>query len=183
MRQSGWGTWGWFAVRTAPRREMTVAQELRELGLRAFVPVEIVKVRKGRGNERTRPKEIERPFFTGYLFTQAAMDIQTWLRIKNHDYVYGVVSGNPDGRPTPVPDAAMSHLIAAGPFRPEGPKAGETVRLSTGPFSGLITKIVKVDRNERITVLLPFMGTDRPVVYNLSDVERQSDGSAALATA
>lgn len=184
MTSNAWQTrWGWFAVRTAPRQEMAAAKDLRDLGFRAFVPVEIVKVRKGRGNTRTRPKEIERPFFNSYLFTQCTMDIQSWLKIRNQRHVCEVLSTNAEGIPTPVPDRAMEHIIAAGPFREPGPKPGEMVKLSTGPWSGFMTRIVKVDRNERITVLLPFMGTERPVAYNLSDVERQHDGSAALRSA
>jgi transcription antitermination factor NusG len=166
-----------------PRREMTVAADLREMGLKAFVPIEIVKVRAGRGPSRMKLREVERPFFPGYLFAQVAMDIQAWLAIKGNDHVAGIVSGNVDGRPTPVPDAAMAHLIAAGPFRERDAKPGDVVRISTGPLAGTLTRIMAVDKSERIKVLIQFMGADRPIDLHLSEVERMPDGYAAHRTA
>ena len=176
----GWsGKFAWYAIRSAPRREMDVAAYFRDQGMRAFVPVELVTIRAGRGPKRLKLKEIERPFFPSYLFAQVHMDVATWHTIRSHDYVSAIVSGNVDNRPTPVPDAAMAHLIAAGPFREPGPKVGEMVKLSTGLFAGLITKITSVDKSDRIKVLIKFMGTDRPIDFNLSEVERMPDGYAA----
>lgn len=180
----GWsGRVGWYCVRTAPRREMAAAADLRELGIKAFVPIEIIKVRAGRGPSRVKLREIEKPFFPSYLFAQVAMDVQAWLTIKGQRHVCEVLSSGIDGLPTPVPDAAMRHLIDHGPFREPDPKPGDVVRLSTGPLVGLITRITKVDKGDRIRVLISFMGTDRPVDLKLSDVERLPDGIAARRTA
>lgn len=176
----GWsGVFGWFCIRTAPRREMAAAEDLvKELGIKAFVPVEIVKVRAGRGPSRVKVREIEKPFFPGYLFAQLDMDVDAYYRLKDRQYVVAVVCGS-DRKPSPVPDAAMAHLINHGPFREPDPKPGDIVRLSTGPMAGLLTKIIKVDRGDRIKVLISFMGADRPIELKLSDIERMPDGYAA----
>ncbi len=185
--ECGWsGRFAWYAIRTVPRREMAAAEDLRELGVKAFVPVEIVKRRVGRGAGRITIEEIEKPFFPSYLFAQAAMDVQSWLTIRGQRHVCEVLSAGIDGRPTPVPDAAMRHLIEHGPFReppPPPPRVGDVVQLSTGPFAGMMTKITKVDRGERISVLVQFMGADRSIDLRLSDVERLQDGSAARRSA
>ena len=176
----GWsGRFAWYAIRTAPRRELDAAKDLREeLNIKAFVPIEIVKVRRGRGPNRVKLREIEQPFFPGYLFAQLDMDVDAYYRLKGRRYVVAIVCGS-DQKPSPVSDAAMAHLISHGPFREPDPKPGDVVRLSTGPLAGLITRITKVDKGDRIKVLVKFMGTDRPIELKLSDVERMPDGYAA----
>ena len=180
----GWsGRYGWYCLRTSPRQEMATAKDLREeCGVKAFVPIEIVKVRAGRGPSRVKLRETEKPFFPGYVFAQLDMDVDAYYRLKDRPNVIAVVCGM-DKRPSVVPDAAMRHLIDHGPFREPDPVAGEIVKLSTGPLAGLLTKIIKVDRGDRIKVLISFMGTDRPIDLRLSDVERLPDGMAARRTA
>lgn len=180
----GWsGRFAWYAIRTAPRRELDAAKDLcEELGVKAFVPIEIVKVRAGRGPNRAKLREIEKPFFPGYLFAQLDMDVDAYYRLKDRQHVVAIVCGS-DQKPSPVPDAAMAHLISHGPFREPDPQPGDVVRLSTGPLAGLITRITKVDRGERISVLVQFMGADRSIDLRLSDVERLQDGSAARRSA
>ena len=158
---------------------MAVAEYFREQGLTALVPTEIVNLRAGRGPGRLLLKEIERPFFPSYLFAHVKMDIPAWQEIRGHRHVSAIVSSNRMGYPTPVPDSAMAHLIAAGPYREPEPQAGETVKLLTGPFAGVMTKITSVDKLDRIKVFIRFMGTDSPINVSLLEVERMPDGGTA----
>ena len=185
-KSAGWsGRFGWYAIRTAPRRELDVANRMRDRGVRAFVPIEIVKRRVGAGTRR-RTVDVERPFFPGYLFVQTPMDVAEWLSLRRERDVCGILSAGLDGLPSPIPDRAMAHLIEHGPFRePEPPRPclGSSVRVvHDGPFSGM-AGIVDIDRRDRIRVLLRAMGSAVPVWMHAADVEIVQVGIAPAITA
>ena len=56
----------WYAIRTAPQRELTVHAMLSRKGYAVYLPVETRERRRAKGGR----DEISVPMFSGYLFVR-----------------------------------------------------------------------------------------------------------------
>lgn len=162
----------WYCVQTEWRRETEVRDRLEDQGFGVFLPLVMVMrpVKPGIMQATTRPA------FPGYLFVRFDMMQARWRSILYTRGVKGMFSATPE-RPTPVPQAQMDVLFAAGFDRPitEDPRpamiqAGAKVRVTDGPFTDH-EGVCLLDDKERVELLLTIFGRRTPVTVPKRSVE------------
>jgi transcription antitermination factor NusG len=151
------GTGRWYALYTRARHEKVVDRLLRARGVQSFLPLHRVL-----SQWKDRRKWIRIPLFPGYLF--ARLHKQDLWRAED---VRGVVSivGNREG-PTPVPenqvDAVRRMLEKDVPIYPlpyvQDIKAGQRVRVLSGPLIGVEGVVAKDGKKHRLVVSLHLLG-------------------------
>mgnify|MGYP000844021816 CR=1 FL=1 len=126
----------WYVLRVAPQRERHIAGEIKTaLGLKTYVPIEIVRMPK-----RGVVFERRRPLVPGYVFVRGIED-GVWSDVKATDHVIGWLAS--DGKPAVVHNHEIERidlltrehnakLRDTFTFRP-----GERVREPGGPFSSV----------------------------------------------
>lgn len=136
------------------RREIDTVRDLRDLGLRAYVPCET--------HERLimgRKRRLRRPAFPGYVFVEIATDNDV-ASVRKLEGVYGFVGVTGlDGarRPAEIPQAELRALFLAELWgaldftrQTAGwkPGRGETVRVKASIFKGYIGKVLRMSHTE-----------------------------------
>lgn len=138
----------WYAVSVKSRHEKSVSGILANLGYESFLPF----YKKRHCYER-RIREFELPLFAGYVFCR--FDVFQRLPVL---LVPGVIRILGSGRtPFPVDDSEIAALRAAVNARlPLTPfpffEAGQKVRITGGPLSGVAGTVVKVKDSFQIVL-------------------------------
>lgn len=156
----------WLVVYTAARGEIAVRDEIMRAGFAAWTPLEKrTIVRRG------KKREMERPYFSRYVFAGVDVHRQDWQVLLDVDGVEDVLRNN--GSPSCVPSAwiaTLRHAEAVGAFdctkpEPNGFELGERVRIGEGQFSGFhavikefMAKLTAASPRKRAKVLFTFMG-------------------------
>ncbi len=141
----------WIAINTHPHRENVAIENLVRQKFAVYCPMELRRVRHAR-----RTQDVVRPLFPGYIFAEVMPDLTLWRPILS---TFGVRAMIRTGdRPAFVDDAFIQGLrareidgVIARPVRPY--EVGQQVRLSGGPFDGLIATIIEMDERERLVLL------------------------------
>jgi transcription antitermination factor NusG len=140
----------WFALRVRSRCEKVVAVAARSKGFEDFLPLH-----RRRQHWSDRSKWVEVPLFPGYLFCRLnPEDRFSLLTIRGVMHIVGV------GRvPEPVDEQEIlaiqnavrsNALVEPWPFL----DAGERVRFSSGPLTGLEGILVSTEAELRVVVSL-----------------------------
>jgi transcriptional antiterminator RfaH len=162
------GTLRWYVVFAQPHREAIAAAHLKNQGFRTFLPLCMKTVRHAR-QFRTRAAA----FFPRYLFVELAIGRDRWRSVNG---TVGVASLVMEGeRPRPVRPGVVELLMAAtdaSGIIPIGPglRPGDSVRIVTGPFAGIVGELAAIDGAGRVKVLLELMGAVVPVSAALGGV-------------
>ena len=126
-------------------------------------------------------KSEQRKLFPGYILVQMYMDDESWYVVRNTPGVTGFISTEDDydTRPKPVPleDSQLESILKqseSGPPRIKiGLQAGETVRITEGPFVDFVGAVGDVDESKgKVRVLVSFFGRETPVELDFLQVER-----------
>lgn len=179
----------WFAIRTAPQRELTLAGRhdengewlpglLEKRGYQVFCPTE-VKFRKTikKGRRVSIPKLY--PMFLGYCFVGGSF---SWLELMAENYVQGVV-GFPDAfgnrRPAPISEAEMARLRSmSGGLVPhrrsvnphKSLRIGEKAEIAVGPFAGQIVEIKGI-QGRKAKIFVSLFGHATLTEIQIADLE------------
>lgn len=164
----------WYCARTAPRREEQARKGLTELGLTAYLPLEMVTVIR-RGSRLTE----ERPLLSRHLFVGVRADTSPWRAIAETDGVERLLSAERYGPPAVVPWRAIAVVqVAEGELRDDYERrlAGRR-RARRGKPDELIDALKKAPPDERAEVVLSFIqavsnGRQAPVTMKLADLAR-----------
>ena len=138
----------WYALRVKPRYEKTTALALRMRGFEEFLPLHLVRRRWS-----DRVKELEEPFFPGYVFCRFNAEKRLPVLITP-----GVLSVIGMGKtPAPVADAeiaALQTVVASRCRTQTWPylAVGQMVRIEAGPLAGLEGLLVAVKNCSRLVV-------------------------------
>jgi transcriptional antiterminator RfaH len=166
----------WFCVRTQTKREHIAAKHLRELeGVEVFCP----RVRYRKATRRGKVWWLE-PLFPGYLL--AKFDRNEMERAVT--FCQGVRGLVRFGTEIPdVPEAFVRNLIRQVREQADGQgeeemltiapviSIGDEVEVAYGPFQGMRGMIRSVSPgNERVKVLLEFLGQIQPVDLDLFSI-------------
>lgn len=170
--QSGDACAKWFCVRTHPKHEHVAAAQLRQdPELEIFLP----RIRFKRLT-RLGPCWTTEALFQNYLF--AKFQLETHLRrVKHSRSVRDVVHFG--SRWPVVPDASINELrelMGEEELRvvSDEPQPGESVRIASGPFSGLEAVVSRVMPGpQRVAVLLEFLGRQTALELGCEQVVRQ----------
>ena len=159
----------WFCIRAQPKHEHVAAASLRkDLGLEIFLPRLRLKRATSRG-----PVWFNEALFPNYLFARFALSSRL-LAVQHARGVRDIVHFGP--RWPVVPDTVILSLQAAlGPAElhvlPDNFQAGQPVQIAGGAFHGLSAIVMRVmPSQERIAVLLEFLGRQTPVELPLASV-------------
>lgn len=129
----------WLALRVRWGAEGDVADELAELGLERYLPVETTRRHGRRG-----PRTVQAPLFPGYLFPRADVTAPTWRRtwsaIAGIDGVVGLLCMGHAVVAIPDDEIALVRTMEGerAAVRPEQAAKldrGAWVRLTEGPFA------------------------------------------------
>jgi transcription antitermination factor NusG len=146
----------WFVVQTQARCEIRADAQLRAQRFRTFYPRVERTVRHARKMRTTLTAA-----FPGYLFVQLDLSRERWRSINGTVGVSRLIMGG--DLPLPVRhgvvETLMGYVDETGVARFERDlREGQTVRVKAGPLTEAIGKLVRLDGNGRVRVLLEIMG-------------------------
>ena len=169
----------WYAVHTYSGHENKVmtnilrqadARNLRNKIFDIKVPIE-VEIRH-RNNQR---QTVKRKVFPGYVLIEMVLDEETWHLVRSTTGVTGFVSSG--NKPVPLQDKEVQVILQTEEGAAQRPKVqwskSDSIRVVSGPFSGLAGKIddVNVDK-EKLRVLISIFGRETPVELDFTQVEK-----------
>jgi transcriptional antiterminator RfaH len=102
-----------------------------------------------------------KPLFPGYMFVSVNADLAPWRTINSTIGVSRLVSF--ESKPRPLPRQLVSGLMLRcdtdGKILPSKTlNEGDRVELLTGPFASFIATVETIDPEQRIWILMDFMG-------------------------
>lgn len=158
----------WVAVNTHAHREHIALENLVRQHFEVYCPMIRRRVRHAR-----RVSEVLRPLFPGYVFTQIDMDLQRWRPILS---TYGVRALVRCGDQLSFVDSGFVESLKAREVQgaivkpPQPYKPGQQIRMSGGPFDGLVATIIEMDEKDRLLVLMELLNQSVKVKVSASDV-------------
>ena len=163
----------WYALRSKPRKEDTVWEQLNHRGIETFYP----RLRVHPVNPRARKVK---PYFPGYLFVKVDLDDIGISTFRWMPHTLGLVSFG--GEPAGVPDGLISaikervqDINAAGGEVFDGLQHGDKIWIHSGVFSGYEAIFDnRLPGKERVRVLLQLLGDYRnvPVELDVSQIRK-----------
>jgi transcription antitermination factor NusG len=168
----------WHVVRSKPRRERFVSEQLAGQGLEVFFPA--VKVHP------VNPRAArERAYFPGYLFVHADLAAFGANKLRWLPAAVGLLEFG--GEPAIVPEALITQLRrkvasiqAAGGIVFADLKKGEPVKITSGPFAGYEAIFdLRLRGSERVRVLLELLQRQVAVELNSGSIRKLRAGEAA----
>ena len=157
----------WYALRSKPRQEESLWQEVRRRGFSTFYP----RLRVRPVNPRARKT---RPYFPGYLFVQADLPAVGLVEFQWMPYSLGLVCFGDDAASV---SPSLVHAIwkRVGSMNDEETKFGQRLRrgdrvmVREGPLAGYEGVFdARLTGQERVRVLLSLL-RDRYVMVELSE--------------
>ena len=148
----------WYLIQFKPNSHRVAERNLHRQGLETFLPMQKLTRRKA-----SRFVSDLKPLFPGYMFVSVNAELAPWRSINSTIGVSKLVSFGGKPRPLPLPLQLISCLMlrcdASGTLLP--PKSlseGDSVEMLTGPFASFIATVDTIDPDQRIWVLMDFMG-------------------------
>jgi transcription antitermination factor NusG len=156
----------WYVLRSKPRKEDVVWQQLQTKNIENYYP----RIRVHPVNPRARKIK---PYFPGYLFIYADLEALGVSTFKWMPHSLGFVSF--DGVPARIPDIVIGDLKKriqeindAGGEVFDGLEPGDKVRIQDGPFSGYEAVFdARLPGQERVRVLLKLITNLRQIPVEL----------------
>lgn len=161
-----------YAIRTAPQREITVEAMLRRKGYDAFCPCEVM-MRRTRHKRKTLVP-VSYPMLTRYVFVRFPF---SFLHLMAERHVTGVVGF--DGAPAPIADSEIERLrnmsADAVPYRHSvnphrALRVGELAEIQSGAFQGQIVKVEGL-HGAKAKIMMNLFGTRKLVEIATENLE------------
>ena len=150
----------WFVAHTQARAEGRAKQHLEQQGFAVYLPRYLKQRRHARRIER-----VPAPLFPRYLFVGFDPAAARWRAVQSTVGISHLIRQG--DRPIPIPDAVLQSLRAAedaAGFFPvdQRPKfsVGESIRIVAGAFTDTIGRFHSMTADERVVVLLDFLGRE-----------------------
>ena len=146
----------WHLIQFKPNSHRLAERNLLRQGFETFLPMQKITRRKV-----SRFVSDLKPLFPGYMFVSVNSDLAPWRTINNTIGVSKIVSF--EGKPKPLPLKLISGLMlrcdaSSTLLPPKSLTEGDSVELLTGPFANFIATVDTTDPEQRIWVLMDFMG-------------------------
>ncbi|MFK7942456.1 MAG: transcription termination/antitermination protein NusG [Paracoccaceae bacterium] len=172
----------WYSVSVLSNFEKKVAESIRESvaqhGLdeeitEVMVPTEeVTEIRKG------KKVQVEKRFMPGYVLVKMDLTDRAYHLINDTNKVTGFLG--PQGKPTPLRDREVAHLLNQVEEGIERPRpmitfdVGEQVNVTDGPFEGFAGMVEDVDEEAaRLKVSVSIFGRATPVELEYAQVAKQ----------
>ena len=146
----------WHLVQFKPNSHHLAVRNLQRQGFETFLPLQEITSRK----HSCFTVDL-RPLFPGYMFVGFEFDAAPWRTINSTIGVSRLVSFANNYKPLPL------NLISSLMFRcdeegkllpPKTLNAGDSVEVLNGPFANFVATVEKIDAQQRVWVLMEFMG-------------------------
>ena len=146
----------WYLAQIKPNQHQLADRNLRRQGFKTFLPLQKVTQRKV-----SRFGTDLRPLFPGYIFVRVKNETSPWREINSTLGISRLVSYN--NKPQKVPLKLISSLMGRCDDKgtlltPINISIGDTVEVLTGPFADFAATVEKIDAQQRIWILMEFMG-------------------------
>ena len=146
----------WYLIQFKPNSHRLAVRNLHRQGFETFLPMQEITRRKA-----SRFISDLKPLFPGYMFVSVKSELAPWRTINSTIGVSKLVSF--EGKPKPLPLQLISSLMlrcdASGSLLPpKSLSAGDSVEMLNGPFASFIAAVDTIDPEQRIWVLMDFMG-------------------------
>ncbi|MDB9765938.1 transcriptional activator RfaH [Planktomarina temperata] len=146
----------WYLIQFKPNSHRLAERNLQRQEFETFLPMQKITRRKA-----SRFVSDLKPLFPGYMFVSVDSELAPWRSINSTIGVSKLVSF--EGKPKPLPLQLISGFMlrcdASGTLLP--PKTlneGDSVEMLTGPFANFIATVDAIGPEQRIWVLMDFMG-------------------------
>src|SRR3989344_2551098 len=170
----------WYAIHTYSGYEDAVARYLKqrveslEMGDKIF-NILVTKEKKIRVKNGKRAV-IEDKIYPGYVLVDMMLTEDSWYIVRNTPRVTGFV-GADSTTPTPLSKEEVDFLLSKmGDTEPKFKvdyQAGETVKITDGPFKDYEGKVAEVDEAKgKIKVMVPIFGRDTAVELDSLQVQK-----------
>jgi transcriptional antiterminator RfaH len=146
----------WYLIQFKPNSHRLAERNLHRQGFETFLPMQQITRRKA-----SRFVSDLKPLFPGYMFVSVSFELAPWRSINSTIGVSKLVSF--EGKPKPLPLQLISGLMlrcdASGSLlAPKSLNEGDSVEMLTGPFANFIATVDTIDPEQRVWVLMDFMG-------------------------
>jgi transcriptional antiterminator RfaH len=163
----------WYVAQLKPNGLAIAQRNLSRQGFCTLCPLRLETTRV-----RNMLKSAVRPLFPGYLFVQFQAGKQGWHAIHSTRGVARLILSD-IRNPRPLPSEFMAGLIARCDAKgrlspPEDIKAGDRVRVLSGPFADLVTAVDQLGNDQRIQILIELMGRAVRTSFPRSQIEKLS---------
>jgi len=159
----------WFILQFKSNSHHLAAKNLNRQGFKTFLPLHDSTSRK-----LSRFITTSKPLFPGYMFIQFDRAESNWHKINNTYGVSSLVTFNSTLKSIPATfvNNLMKRYDLSGKLLPiEKLKKGDSVNVSSGPFTNFIATVEKYEDDQRIWVLLDLMGRKSKVQANLDTLQ------------
>ncbi len=146
----------WHLLQFKPNAHRLAERNLKRQGFATFLPMHETTRRKA-----SRFVSNISPLFPGYMFVGVNEGETPWRQI---NYTLGVSRMvNLEGDPRPIPKQVISNLMlrcdtSGKLLAPKSLKVGDCVEVLTGPFADFVAKIENIEAQQRISILIEFLG-------------------------
>ncbi len=156
----------WLAFYTKPRQEFKTAELFGNLSIEYFLPT-IITLRQW----SDRKKKIRIPLFSGYVF--AHVDEKERLYAVQQESVVKVICFS--GKPSIIPEwqiESLKKMLLDTPdvFVTHGLEAGQQVKITEGPFEGVVGIIKVVNKEKWLSVSVELVNRTVSVKLPLESV-------------
>lgn len=163
----------WHLLLCKPNQNHIALPYLARQDLELFMPEHITQTRW-----RGRLREVQRPLFAGYVFFSPGAAGAQWAKIRATPGVSQIVGFGDQGPafvPRGIVEALRQRCDSSGLLQPpEALKAGDDIRITSGPFKEFVSRIEQIDAQKRVHVLLELLGAHTKVVLDPQRVVRTS---------
>ena len=146
----------WYLIQFKPNSHHLAEHHLHRQGFVTFLPMQQVTRRRA-----SRFVSELKPLFPGYMFLKVNPFRAPWRTINNTIGVSRLVSlgGNPKPLPLQIVSGLMHRCDVSGTLlSPKSLSEGDSVEVLTGPFASFVATVDTINPEERIWVLMEFMG-------------------------
>lgn len=175
----------WYVLRAISGKEAKVKEVLdaqmrnTDLGKHLFqvlIPTERVMAMRN-GKKVIKEKNL----YSGYVFIEAELTGEVMYLLKNTSNVIDFLTGRAKGSaPEPLRESEVKRMLGAADelvdLDEDGNNyvVGETVKVTSGPFSGFSGVIDEVNREKKkLSVMVKIFGRKTPLELENSQVERE----------
>lgn len=166
----------WHLVFSKPRQEVTAVQNLQNQGFEAILP-KAIELKRLDG----RRVKIRGPLFPRYLFVKIREGVDDFSKIRSTRGCVDLVrfAGHPAKIPKQFLDGFFKEFsdlhdwtldLTHGNLLQLNP--GDAATVVAGPFEGIAVTVRALKPQERVAVLLDFMGGQRQVVLDSKNLEK-----------
>lgn len=183
----------WYSLKTISGQEkkvkLRIESELQREGLEKFVEQILIPLEKVIQLRRGKKVSVERNFFPGYIFLNAAIwenpDKRQKLNAELVDTIRsinGVAKFLPtNDSPDPLRESEVTRLIGKAEDLSESPDSvevpyvvGENVKVIDGPFNSFTGVIEGInEEKKKLKVIVKIFGRRTPVELNYMQVEKE----------